>query len=100
VRTRIRPRSKPRPGRLKGDDLTALRDACFDYHKGICGGGKTDRHGKPLGCGQPCNPLAWEMAHIRGKRNFGDKPENVVPKHPICHQVYEHRPKSVPRKQR
>jgi len=94
---RIAPRRKPRPGRLKGKALGNLREQCWERDKGICGGGLT-HNGKPLGCGLPVNPNDWHMAHITAKRIGGDHLGNVVVKHPYCHLVLEHNPKSVPRK--
>jgi 5-methylcytosine-specific restriction endonuclease McrA len=94
---RIKPRSKPRPGRLKGKAIGSLREQCWERDKGICGGGRSYR-GKPLGCGLPVDPNNWHMAHLKGKRMGGDNLNNVVVCHMVCHLVGIHNPKSVPRK--
>lgn len=86
---RIKSRSKPRPGRKKGADSAELRRQCFERDKGIC-----------QVCMQPVHPDAWHMAHVRGKRMWGDSLENVKTTHPHCHLVTLHNPKSVPRKPR
>lgn len=86
-RVRVRRSRKVRPGRLKGKALSALRAACFDRDGGIC-----------VGCGFPVDPSHWHMAHVRGKRMWGDSLDNVKTMHPYCHLVGEHNPKSVPRK--
>jgi 5-methylcytosine-specific restriction endonuclease McrA len=70
-------RAKPRPGRLQGDDLQALRLACWERDKSLC------QH-----CGVRTlfdfpqeHPLAFHMAHRRGKRMWGDSLDNV---HTLC----------------
>lgn len=72
-------RAKPRPGRVRGQAMTALRDACYLRDKGLC-----------RGCGRPVDPGAWDLAHVRGKRMWGDTLANVCVKHPHCHQTIEH----------
>jgi 5-methylcytosine-specific restriction endonuclease McrA len=99
---KIRPRSKARPGRLKGDSLKDLREQCYERDNGICGGGRVYPQGKSkghkIGCGFPVNPNNWQMAHLIAKRIGGDNLENVVTTHPTCHLIGMHNPKSVPRK--
>lgn len=78
----IASRSKPRPGRLKGKELIALRNACFDRDKGIC---------------QECrvwtnsdlyhqHPHSAHMAHIKAKRIGGDSLDNVRTLCGDCHR--------------
>ena len=75
-------RSKPRPGRLEGDDLEALRLACWERDKGHC---------------QECGwltvydlPQEWStsyhMAHIQAKRRGGDSLANVRVLCGSCHR--------------
>lgn len=74
--TRINPvRRKPRPGRLKGDDMTALRQESWAEHKGKC-----------RFCGKPVAFNAGELAHVRNKRMHGDNLDNVGPAHKKCHR--------------
>lgn len=72
-------RAKPRPGRVKGADLTARRAERWVIDKGIC-----------QGCFRPCDPKNWHLAHFRNKRMWGDGIENMRVKHPDCHLVIEH----------
>jgi hypothetical protein len=88
-RRAIRPRSKPRPGRLKGTELEALRLECFKRDKGRC-----------VDCD---NPVTWEMfhmAHVGAKRRYGDSLENVVCKCHGCHWKEHTGGKVVPAKVR
>lgn len=80
----IRPRSKPRPGRLKGPDLEALRMDCW----------RRD-HGKCQKCDCITNPFApqewpnsYHMSHKRGKRMWGDTLENVEVLCGSCHRRF------------
>ena len=66
-------RRKPRPGRLAGKELEALRDACLARDKGRC-----------VVCACVVSkdadhmlPWSFHMAHIRNKRMWGDTLENV-----------------------
>jgi 5-methylcytosine-specific restriction endonuclease McrA len=79
----IRPRSKPRPGRLKGVDLEMLRLACFQRDNWKC---KKCRKGVALVPHQ----LAWSahMSHIKAKRMGGDSLENVETLCGDCHRKY------------
>lgn len=69
--------------------MTALREARFAFDGGIC-----------QGCFHEVDPNNWHLAHIKGKRMWGDSIANVRVKHPDCHIVLEHNPKSVPPKDR
>jgi 5-methylcytosine-specific restriction endonuclease McrA len=78
--------------RLTGDDLEALRRACFerDHYRCVnCGVGVIFERGYWY---------SGHMAHVRNKRMYGDTLENVRTKCMNCHLVEEHNPKSVPRK--
>lgn len=81
-----RSRSKPRPGRVKGEDMTALREAVWARDGGLC-----------CFCGLPVDFERGEMAHLRGKRMWGDGIENIRgPAHKSCHQD-SHAPKACPK---
>jgi nitrate/TMAO reductase-like tetraheme cytochrome c subunit len=82
-------RSKPRPGRLKGAEMTALRDAAYERDCGRC-----------INCGTPVRREEFDLSHARGKRMWGDSVENVRVKCMRCHRVLEHHPKAVPSKRR
>jgi 5-methylcytosine-specific restriction endonuclease McrA len=77
----IRPRTKPRPGRLKGEDLEALRLSCF-----IRDGWKCKECGK--GVALRPHECAWSahMAHIKAKRIGGDSLDNVRTLCGDCHR--------------
>jgi len=68
--------------RLTGMALLRLRKDCWDRDKGCC-----------QECGTPTfywprydgDPLAYDMAHKRGKRNHGDTLENV---RTLCHRCH------------
>lgn len=88
-------RSKPRPGRVEGDDLQAQRRRIFDRDKGLC---------------QKCGikvifnaPDEWDnsfhRAHFRNKRMWGDDDSNMRTLCGKCHRT-EHNPKAVPPKTR
>jgi hypothetical protein len=74
VRTR---RSKARRGRLKGAEMSELRTTSWQYRRGIC-----------IYCKLPCGEWFGELAHIRGKRSWGDNLGNVSPAHRECHQKF------------
>lgn len=64
-------RARVRPGRLKGDALGELRRLCFDRDGGRC-----------VDCGRVLRfergySDSMEMAHVRGKRMWGDSLSNV-----------------------
>lgn len=91
-------RSKPRPGRLKGEALDALRVACYERDGGRC-----------ISCGRYTNfdapheaPDSFHMAHIKGKRMWGDHIDNVQCECGDCHRTYHQfgpsRVKPVPAK--
>ena len=91
---RIKPRSKPRPGRLKGKDLEALRVACYLRDSGMC---------QECGCetfymASREHWAAYHMAHIRGKRMHGDSLENVRVLCGSCHRAEHAGGKPVPKK--
>ena len=83
-RTRLKPqRSEPRPGRLKGGNMTRLRLDCYARDRGKC---------------QECGvqtifdaPRIWDnsyhMAHIRGRRIGLDKLSNVRVLCGRCHRL-------------
>lgn len=79
---------KPRPGRLTGEDLTALRLACFLRDKGRCSLCGVPLHYVALFAG---DPDAYDMAHRRSRGAGGaDELANV---HSLCHadHMLEHR---------
>lgn len=76
-RSRINPvRRKPRPGRAKGKDMTALRQRVWERDLGCCGF-----------CFLPCDPEDWDLAHRRNKRMYGDGDNNVQVAHHSCHMA-------------
>lgn len=80
-------RKEPRAGRVKGEDMTALREAVWARDSGLC-----------CFCGKPVDFLRGEMSHLRGKRMWGDGIENVRgPAHQSCHHA-SHNPKPCPPK--
>jgi 5-methylcytosine-specific restriction endonuclease McrA len=78
-------RKKPRPGRLKGEDLIKLRHDCYLRDNAIC-----------QKCGiftlwVTTNVMAtnlYHMAHIKAKRMGGDTLENVETLCGDCHRRY------------
>jgi hypothetical protein len=77
-------RKKPRTGRLKGAALLQLRELCFRRDNFHC-----------VDCGRPVvleanRPETGEMAHVRGKRMWGDHLSNVRTKCFRCHRIIEH----------
>jgi hypothetical protein len=77
-------RKKPRPGRLKGDDLTELRFACYERDKAIC-----QRCGHMTFNRLPQeHDESYHMAHRKGKRMFGDSLDNVQTECGACHRRY------------
>jgi hypothetical protein len=90
-------RSKPRPGRLKGDDLTALRLACFMRDRGRCVVCEKRLHLDPRFDG---DPDAYDMAHKRNKRMHGDSLGNVEAQCHRCHMNYHAGEKPCPAKPR
>ena len=77
-------RTKPRPGRLEGNDLAQLRADCYRRDHGIC---------------QKCGRMTdWEadqesdnsfhMAHRRGKRMWGDHINQVEVECGGCHRKF------------
>lgn len=87
-------RRKPRPGRLDKKGLETLRLTCFERDGGRC---------QQCGCfllyrrRYELDPIAFEMAHLRGKRMWGDSLENVRSLCFTCHKD-EHQPKACPPK--
>lgn len=69
-------RSKPRPGRVKGKGMDALRAAAWAKYEGVCGF-----------CGEPCDPENWQLAHKGAKRRHGDSVKNTMPAHFGCHDI-------------
>jgi len=80
----IRPRSKPRPGRLKGDDLKNLRIQCFVRDRGVC---QRCQISTFMWLDQT-HPRSFHMAHKRNKRMWGDTLENVQTECGACHRQY------------
>ena len=83
----IRPRSKPRPGRLKGHDMDVLRAQVFERDGYRC------QHVKRVGSEiYHCwNRVTWEtghLAHIQVKRMGGDTLANTFASCADCHRKY------------
>lgn len=66
--------------------MTALRMLAFVRDEGSC-----------VDCGKMLDWNTFHLAHIRGKRNWGDHIDNVKSKCPPCH-FSEHNPKACPKK--
>jgi 5-methylcytosine-specific restriction endonuclease McrA len=77
-------RKKPRPGRIDGKRLAALRLICFARYRGLC-----------MVCGKKLylnarfdgDPDAYDMAHKRNKRMWGDNLDNVQAECHACHMT-------------
>ena len=89
-------RRKPRPGRIKGDELQAQRWRIFQRDKGVC-----------VDCGIKVifnAPEEWDnsfhRAHIRGKRMHGDDDSNVKTNCGKCHRAHHNGGKPCPPKVR
>jgi 5-methylcytosine-specific restriction endonuclease McrA len=92
--------TKPRAGRLKGDDLGDLRRQCWERDGGLC---------QECGCYTIYDApsdwlLSYHMAHIQAKRMGGDSLDNVRTLCGKCHRTqHAYGPsmtKPVPRKVR
>jgi 5-methylcytosine-specific restriction endonuclease McrA len=70
-------RSRPRKGRLRGEEMSALRKESWEGRGSLC-----------FYCGKPCSEISGELAHIRGKRMWGDTKENTAPAHKECHRRF------------
>lgn len=92
-------RSKPRPGRLQGKDMDALRLACFERDRWRC-----------VVCGRPVSSMldhehgfSAHMAHIKGKGMHGDSLSNTRTECGRCHREYHNfgpsRTKPCPKKE-
>lgn len=77
-------RTKPRPGRLEGETLNALRTLVYARDRGRCKncGGRVIFNA----------PQEWDnsfhLAHIGAKRRHGDSPENTQSECGKCHRTY------------
>lgn len=85
-------RSKPRPGRLKGEALERLRRECFERAGGLC----------QLRISLDCTVWSgWDFGHMHHEKHksLGGKDEssNVLWACPTCHWL-EHNPKPCPSK--
>lgn len=77
-------KAKPRPGRLEGEALESLRTACWERDKGKC-----------RNCGKPTlygasheHPDSFHMAHVKGKRMWGDNLPQVQTECGSCHRDF------------
>ena len=81
---RIKPRSKPRRGRLKGPNMEALRLKRWNLDKGIC-----RKCGKATILGaHHTHPDSFHLAHTQGKAMHGDYLENTGTECGECHRKY------------
>jgi len=86
-KTRLRAR-RPTPRthklvvRLTGRELEELRHACWGRDNLRCKECGLETYWKPRWAG---DPLAYDMAHIRNKRMYGDTLENV---RTLCHKCH------------
>jgi|HubBroStandDraft_1064217.scaffolds.fasta_scaffold13278_2 5-methylcytosine-specific restriction endonuclease McrA len=80
----IRPRKKPRPGRLKGVDLYQLRTDCYYRDNGMC-----QRCGKLTYLALPYTaPNSAHMSHKTAKGRGGDSLSNVEILCGDCHRRF------------
>jgi hypothetical protein len=90
-----RKRNKPRPGRLRGNELSALRAECFERDGFLC---------QVCDCtvyehASDFNPRKAHMSHIRNKRMWGDVISNVETRCNFDHMITKHNAgKPCPRK--
>jgi 5-methylcytosine-specific restriction endonuclease McrA len=77
-------RSKPRPGRLKGDDMDELRQAVYTRDLGLC-----QRCGITTIFGAPEEwDNSFHLAHRKGKRMWGDSLETTEINCGKCHRRF------------
>jgi 5-methylcytosine-specific restriction endonuclease McrA len=76
-------RTKPRPGRVK--DIEPLRFAIFIRDKGRCVKCGKGLQFEPRFHG---DPDAYDMAHKRNKRMWGDTPSNLQAECHECHMEF------------
>ena len=80
----IRPRKKPRPGRLKGEELESLRWQCYQRDAGRCK--------KCLIYTFYSAPQEWansyHMSHKVAKARGGDNLDNVETLCGACHRAF------------
>jgi hypothetical protein len=88
-------RTKPRPGRLKGLSLEALRLDCYLRDTGRCV--KCDKR-VHLFSRFDGDPDAYDMAHRRNKRMWGDNLDNVQAECHACHITGHNGGKPCPKK--
>jgi len=81
---KIRPRTKPRPGRLKGDELASLRISAYERDGHRC-----------VRCGRTVFPDmdqeqngSMHLSHKRGKRMWGDSLDQVETYCGYCHRTF------------
>lgn len=77
-------RTKPRPGRLKGQALLELRADCFRRDFGIC---QKCRRVTDWDASQESDN-AYHVAHRRGKRMWGDHLDQVEVECGACHRKF------------
>lgn len=70
-------RTKVRPGRIRGKEMSELRQGSWEERGALC-----------FYCRLPCSEVLGELAHIRGKRMWGDTKENTAPAHKECHRKF------------
>lgn len=87
----IRPRSKPRRGRLKGVDLSALGLACWHRDDGHC----RECGILTLWDAPQESDRSYHMAHIKAKRIGGDSLGNVRTLCGECHRKEHNYGKSM-----
>lgn len=77
-------RAKPRPGRLKGDEMRLLRIEVW-----IRDGCQCVRCGKPVDPDAPPEwPNSFHLSHKKGKRMWGDSPETTESNCGDCHRKF------------
>ena len=70
-------RSKPRRGRLRGKQMSALWEAAWERDEGVC-----------QRCLLPVLPEEGVLSHRKGKRMWGDHLDNVQIEHDACHKRF------------
>jgi hypothetical protein len=59
--------------------MSSLREFVWRRDEGVC-----------QRCFKPCAEDDWDLAHKKGKRMWGDSPDNTEVAHQRCHRIIQH----------